>query len=323
MGRNRVLGSPFQPAVISTDTTTQYYVDQYLVDAALGSPVTVTLDPNAVQGDQVVIQDVANNAGTQQIVIAASPDQTIVGVGDSISVTTDGGGVQLTYDQDLSWVATVLTLGPGGGGAIDNVFGAAPIVSSGGVSPTISITPATEAAAGSMSAADKTKLDGITPGAAVASVSGVAPIASSGGTTPAISITAATEAAAGSMSAADKTKLDGIIGSDGGTAATVTSGQTYNVLSTDKAIRFDTTGGSAATADMAAPSYIGQRITFYWWAWSVAQVPPVINVDAGHAMVPFQGPQSSGAGGLVTSTTIATPGATYTLEWDGTEWTSV
>jgi hypothetical protein len=61
-----------------------------------------------------------------------------------------------------------------------------------------------------MSAADKTKLDGITAGAAVASVTGTAPISSSGGATPAISISAATTGAAGSMSAADKSKLDGI-----------------------------------------------------------------------------------------------------------------
>ena len=322
MGRNRVLGSPFQPAVITTDTTTRYNIDQYLVDAAIGSPVAVTLDPFAVQGDQVVIQDVGNNAGTQHILINASPNQTIVNVGASISVTTNGGGVQLTYDQELSgWAATVLTLGPGGGGAIDNVFGAAPIVSSGGTSPTISITPATDLAAGSMSAADKTKLDGIAPGAAVASVSGTAPIVSSGGDTPAISITPATDLAAGSMSAADKTKLDGIVSPL--TAATVASGATYNLLGTDTVIRFDTTGGTTATADMIAPTYIGQRITFYWWAWGAGQVAPTINVDAGHEMVAFSGQASSGAAGLVTTTTITTPGAAYTLEWDGTEWVSV
>jgi hypothetical protein len=118
MGRNRVLGSPFQPLVITTDTTTKFSVDQYLVDAALGSPVTVTLDPKAVQGDQVVIQDVGGNAESQSIVIEASPGQTIVNVGTSINITTNGGGVQLTYDQDLAgWTANVFTLGPGGGGA--------------------------------------------------------------------------------------------------------------------------------------------------------------------------------------------------------------
>ncbi|MBX3042118.1 MAG: hypothetical protein KIT33_11340 [Candidatus Kapabacteria bacterium] len=46
-------------------------------------------------------------------------------------------------------------------GTVTSVTGTAPIVSSGGATPTISINAATTSAAGSMSAADKTKLDGI------------------------------------------------------------------------------------------------------------------------------------------------------------------
>jgi hypothetical protein len=70
--------------------------------------------------------------------------------------------------------------GGGGGGTVTAVTGTAPIVSSGGATPAISITPATDVAAGSLSAADKTKLDGITPGAAVAAVTGTAPIVITG-----------------------------------------------------------------------------------------------------------------------------------------------
>ena len=113
-----------------------------------------------------------------------------------------------------------------------------------------------------------------------------------------------------------------ISGGGGGakTAATVTSSQTYPVLSTDTAIRFDTTGGTTATAVLPAPTYIGQRITFYWWAWSGAQVAPTINASAGEQFVPFSGQVSSGAAGLVTTTIISTPGASFSLEWNGTEW---
>jgi hypothetical protein len=71
---------------------------------------------------------------------------------------------------------------------------------------------------------------------------------------------------------------------------------------------------------LPAPTYIGQRITFYWWAWSGAQVPPTINASAGEQFVPFSGQASSGAAGLVTTTTISTPGASFSLEWNGTEW---
>ncbi len=112
MGRNRVVGSPFQPSVVTSDTTTQYRVDQYLVDAPLGSPVTLTLDPGAVQGDQVAIQDVGGNAEAQPIVINASPNQTLVNIGETISITTNGGSVQLTYDATLQgWVVQVLGQG--------------------------------------------------------------------------------------------------------------------------------------------------------------------------------------------------------------------
>jgi len=51
------------------------------------------------------------------------------------------------------------------GAAVASVSGTAPIVSSGGTTPAISITAATTSAAGSMSSADKTKLDGIEAGA--------------------------------------------------------------------------------------------------------------------------------------------------------------
>jgi len=46
-----------------------------------------------------------------------------------------------------------------GGGTVTGVTGTAPIVSSGGAAPAISISAATPSAAGSMSGADKTKLD--------------------------------------------------------------------------------------------------------------------------------------------------------------------
>lgn len=57
--------------------------------------------------------------------------------------------------------------GGGGGYGVLSVGAQAPIVSSGGINPIISITPATPSAAGSLSAADKTKLDGIQSGAQV------------------------------------------------------------------------------------------------------------------------------------------------------------
>jgi len=51
------------------------------------------------------------------------------------------------------------------GGGVTAVTGTSPIASSGGTTPAISISAATQGAAGSMSAADKTKIDGIESGA--------------------------------------------------------------------------------------------------------------------------------------------------------------
>ncbi len=63
-------------------------------------------------------------------------------------------------DADASAVRTTIGAGTGNG-SVTGVSGTAPIVSSGGYTPAISISAATTSAAGSMSAADKTKLDAI------------------------------------------------------------------------------------------------------------------------------------------------------------------
>jgi hypothetical protein len=67
----------------------------------------------------------------------------------------------LTVGSNLSISGTTLNAS-GGSGTVTGVTGTAPIASSGGTAPAISITAATTGAAGSMSAADKTKLDAIT-----------------------------------------------------------------------------------------------------------------------------------------------------------------
>lgn len=70
MGRNRALGSPYQTETVTEDFTTNHSVDAYLVDAV---PLVVTLDPYAVNFDQVVIQDVTNTAGTHPIPSTRAP----------------------------------------------------------------------------------------------------------------------------------------------------------------------------------------------------------------------------------------------------------
>ena len=84
---------------------------------------------------------------------------------------------------------------------------------------------ATTVVAGFLSAADKSKLDGIAAGATtnlgtVTNVTGTGAINSTGGTTPVISIVAATTLVPGTMSASDKAKLDGVSGNNTGDEST-------------------------------------------------------------------------------------------------------
>jgi flagellar basal body rod protein FlgG len=113
MGRNRVLGAPLESLTITEDVTTQAHVDQYLVSAV---PLTITLDPLAFEGDQVVIQDITNDAADNPITILASPGQTILnGVGASMTIATNGGGVQLTFSQEQAGWVPALVFSPGAG----------------------------------------------------------------------------------------------------------------------------------------------------------------------------------------------------------------
>jgi hypothetical protein len=81
---------------------------------------------------------------------------------------------------------------------VTGVTATAPLVSSGGAAPNLTITPATSGAAGSMSAADKTKLDGAAT--IVSAVTGTLPITVATGTsTPVIAINAATTGALGAV----------------------------------------------------------------------------------------------------------------------------
>lgn len=75
---------------------------------------------------------------------------------------TIAAGANVTISDNGSDTITIASSGGGGGGGLTAVTGSAPITSSGGNTPDIAITAATTSAAGSMSSADKTKLDDIT-----------------------------------------------------------------------------------------------------------------------------------------------------------------
>jgi hypothetical protein len=127
------------------------------------------------------------NANSDWTVVQTNIDGAVVGPASAISANIarfNGTSGKLIQDSGISFETTlttgsdaksptskaVATYVTGLGyttntGTVTGVTGTAPIVSSGGTAPAISISAATQSAAGSMSSADKTKLDGIATGA--------------------------------------------------------------------------------------------------------------------------------------------------------------
>jgi hypothetical protein len=121
MGQNRIVGAAYQQQEKTGDFTTSFGTDLYLVNAPTGAPVTVTLDPNAVQGDRVAIQDSSGDADTQPISIVVSDGQTILGQGSSLSIATAYGRVDLTFNDAIGgWTAVISSESSGGSGVLPN-----------------------------------------------------------------------------------------------------------------------------------------------------------------------------------------------------------
>lgn len=140
-----------------------------------------------------------------------APDQTVaIASGTGISVSG-------TYPN-----FTVTNTAPSSGGTVTSVSGTAPIASSGGNTPAISISQATTSTNGYLSSTDWNTFNGKQPaGTYVNSVSATSPITSTGGTTPTIAMPAATGSVNGYLTSTDWTtfnsKGSGTVTSVGGT----------------------------------------------------------------------------------------------------------
>jgi hypothetical protein len=121
---------------------------EIVTDATLGA-VTIKRG-SAADTDNVL--ETKNGAGSNTFEVTGAGKVTGTDFND-VALTT--GGVATNYlDETGAYSA------PASGG-VTSVTGTTPIASSGGATPDISISAATTIAAGSMSSADKTKLDGL------------------------------------------------------------------------------------------------------------------------------------------------------------------
>lgn len=105
---------------------------------------------------------VSSNSNDQFELIAKATAQSPSKLNIASLASGGGGGGAVESVNGKTGVVVLTSLDVN---AVSNVTGSAPISSSGGLTPQISISEATTSAAGSMSAADKLKLDGVATGA--------------------------------------------------------------------------------------------------------------------------------------------------------------
>ena len=127
------------------------------------------------------------------------------------------------------------------GGVVTAVSGTAPIASSGGTTPAISIPKATASVDGYLSATDWNTFNNKQPaGTYVTSVGATSPVTSSGGTTPTIAIPQATGSVSGYLSNTDWTTFNNKANSGANSDITSMSGIT-GPIATPTYVQFNTT----------------------------------------------------------------------------------
>lgn len=231
---------------------------------------------------------------------------------------TAGSGVTIT-----NGTGSITISATGSGGTVTAVTGVAPIASSGGTTPAISISQSNTTTDGYLSSTDWNTFNNKQPaGTYVTSVTGTAPVVSSGGTTPAISMAAASASTNGYLTSTDWSTFNGkqpagtyvtsiSIASSNGFTGTSSGGATPSLTlatSITGILKGNGTAISAATSGTDyAPATSGTSILYGDGAGGFSNVTIGTGVSfAGGTL------SATGTGGTVTSVAALTLGTTGT-----------
>ena len=342
---------PTSQSLTATATLTAW---NQVINVNPAAATTLTL-PTAVGNDGQMITVVYTGNGTSAVSISPFSGQTLSGVsGTSIAnativIVSDGTNPRASFmlpaqfnagdKQDTLVSGTNIRTVNGSTllgstnlsvGTVTSVTGTAPIVSSGGATPAMSITAATTSAAGSMSSADKTKLDGVATSAAAVETT----------TVPVINGTAAVGAATTSSRSdhvhpVDTTRAPLASPAFTGvpTAPTATAGTSTTQLATtafvaSAVVGLDTTTPSTAVTTSSTISAWGTITPVDCTAGNVTITLPTVTGNSGKALrivrndtsansVTVMGTSVTGVFGSIPSFTLKAGGsATFTT--DGT-----
>lgn len=207
---NAQIGTPSNGQIITYDNSNGYWKNTSLT-AGSGISVTPATDgtltiANTSPSSGGTVTSVAATAGTG-ISITGSPITTSGTL--NITNTAPDQTVTLTAGTGISTSGTypnftITNTSPSSGGTVTSVTGTAPISSSGGTTPAISISQAGTSTDGYLSSTDWNTFNNKQPaGTYVTSVSATSPVTSSGGTTPTIAMPAATTSVSGYLTSTD------------------------------------------------------------------------------------------------------------------------
>jgi len=220
---------------------------------------------------------VAADVSASYIVISTTsslPNERALAAGPGIAISDYGAGSTVAISSSLlagdnvtiNQVGNSYAISASQGTFVIAVSASAPLTSSAGQFPLISIPVASITAGGYMSKTDKEKLDSISVSASVITVTATSPLTASAGQSPNITLPAATTTAGGYMSAPDKSKLDGLPSDYTSTSASYVTLSTDGTLTNERVLTIGTgismsDGGPNGNVVLSAQLLAGDNIT--------------------------------------------------------------